>query len=45
MILTELSSIYDISNDIMNVSILEISNDDICGMGLPINFAFDSRCL
>jgi len=26
-------------------AILKISNDNISGMGRPINFMFDSRCL
>jgi len=29
----------------MKSAILKISNDDMSGTGLPIDFVFDSRCL
>jgi len=36
---------YDVTNDITNSAILEISNDDIIsGTGRRIDFVFDSSC-
>ena len=44
MVLTDSRSRpYDVSNDVMKFSILEISNDDVSGMSRPIDFVFDSR--
>jgi len=34
---------HDVSNDIMKSAVLKMSNDDISGIGHPIDLVFDCR--